>query len=115
MNAIPYRNIAGNATAKLVAVGAYNIARASISNKSNDDVWLHFYDSTTAGAVTVGSTTPIHSEFCPYSDATHYVGRELHFNDTLRFQNGIVWAVTIEPDAGNTAPDSDCIVNLTYN
>jgi hypothetical protein len=115
MNAIPYRNIAGNATAKLAALGSYNVARASISNKSDDDIWLHFYDAAAATDVTVGTTTPIHSEFCPYSDGTHYTARELHFNDTLRFEKGIVWAVTKEADSGNTAPDSNAIVNFTYN
>lgn len=112
MQTRPYRNIAGNATAQLAEVGCPALVGGDINNKSTTDVWLHVYDAAAAVDVTVGTTTPKQSFFCPFSDGTNYVVRELDLEDGLRFNLGLVWAVTQEADAGLTAPTSNCIVNF---
>ena len=108
----PYRSIAGNATDKLVEKGCVILRMANISSKNNEDSWIHFYDAAAIADVTVGTTAPKQSYPVTYSDDTHYVMTDIYLHDGMRFELGLVWAVTKEADGGATTPDSDCIVNL---
>ncbi len=112
-NGIPYRNVSGNATAQLASLGYTNFRGGDINNKSTTDVWLHLYDAAAALDVTVGTTTPKQSFMCPFSDGTNYVTREvIPVEDGLKFDLGLVWAITREPDGGATAPAANCLVNF---
>ncbi len=110
---IPYRNISGNATAQLVAKGTTLLKHLAGYNKSTADVWLQLYDAVQVADVTVGSTTPKKSILLPFSDGTKYAaGEYAPGNNPLKFDLGIVWAVTVEPDAAATNPASNCIVTM---
>ncbi len=111
----PYRSIAGNATAKLVATGYVNLTGIDVSSKNNEDNWIHVYDAAAAADVTVGTTTPKQSWPVATSDDTHYVMTDIYLDDGLKFDLGLVFAVTKEADAGATAPDSNCLVNMRIN
>ena len=111
----PYRSILGNATARLVQTGAVNCLFAHIFSKNNEDNWLHLYDAAAATDVSVGTTTPKQSYAVTTSDDTHYVMTDINLHDGLEFKLGLVFAVTKEADAGATAPDSNCIINMGFN
>lgn len=115
MSTRPYRSVAGNATAKLVAVGVVNLVTASVSSKNDEDNWLHVYDAAAAADVTVGTTTPKQSWPVTTSDNTHYAMTDIYLEEGLKFDLGLVFAVTKEADAGATAPDSNCVVNFSIN
>ncbi len=114
-NSRPYRSLAGNATAKLVQTGYVNLIGIDISSKNNEDNWVHVYDAAAASDVTVGSTTPKQSWPVATSDDTHYVMTDIYLEEGLKFDLGLVFAVTKETGGGTTAPDSDCIVNMRIN
>ena len=113
---IPYRKVNQLAAATLVKAGNVRLPYIDCANKSTDDIWLHLYNSATAGAVTVGTTTPSQSYIVPAGDGTNYSVREpIHGGDELVFPLGLVIACTKEADAGNTAPSSNQIINARYS
>ncbi len=109
---IPYRNISGNATAQLAAKGTTMLKHAVGYNKTTADVWLQIYDATSASDVTVGSTTPKKSILLPFSDGTKYSAGEYAPKSPLKLDLGLVWAVTVEPDAAATTPTSNCFITF---
>tara|TARA_R100001530_G_scaffold116535_1_gene83612 strand:+ start:946 stop:1302 length:357 start_codon:yes stop_codon:yes gene_type:complete len=113
---IGYRNVSVSSTAILVKAGNVRLPYIGCSNKSVDDIWLHLYNKATAGAVTVGTTTPDQSYLVPQGDGTNYSVREpIHGGDEMVFPLGLVIAATKEADGGNTAPASSQIVNARYS
>ncbi len=111
-NARPYRSLLGNATPVLASKGYTTAKFANIASKNNEDNWLHLYNAAAIADVTVGSTAPDQSYPVATSDDTHYVLTDISFHDGLRFDLGLVFAVTKELSGGATAPDSNCVINL---
>jgi hypothetical protein len=98
-------------TGLLIRAGKRNLYTLIAENSHNADAcYLHFYNSATLGAVTVGTTTPVWSV-------------RLHANSTIQldrgefplrhFPLGIVIAATLGR-TGNTAPTSDPQVTLHF-
>jgi hypothetical protein len=85
-----------------------------IVNQDSVDAWVHFYDSATAAAVTVGTTTPIVTLWIPASSGVD-AGSPVVFDSGrgLEFSLGIVIAATTTL-AGSAAPTNGELVNLVY-
>ena len=111
-NSRPYRSLVGNATDVLAQKGYTTLKHCSIFSKNNEDCWLHLYNAAAVADVAVGTTAPDQSYAVATSDNTAYVMTDINLHDGLRFDLGLVFAVTKELDGGATAPDSNCVVNL---
>lgn len=109
--ATPYRNAALTNTAVLVKGAPCEVAGWQNFNIAAADAWLHLYDAATAGAVTVGTTTPDYSILIPAGSGVLYGGNTDDLQDPLRFESGLVIAATAGPTNG-TAPTSTVVVNL---
>ena len=111
-NARPYRSLVGNATAVLASKGYTTVKLCNIFSKNNEDNWLHLYNAAAATDVTVGTTVPDQSYAVATSDNTAYVMTDVNMHGGLRFDLGLVFAVTKELSGAATAPDSNCVINL---
>ena len=115
-NTLPYRSVAGNATAKLVLTGMRRLHGYHTFSINNEDNFLHIYDAAAITDVTVGTTDPVLTLLVPAGDGTIYgAGAEDFGNFPIVLKNGLVWAVTKEKDGAATAPDVDCGVNFRYS
>lgn len=107
----PYRSVTATNSAALVATGARELASMSTFNRSAGERFLHLYNAASAGAVTVGATTPL----LTYPMLPETGWREGWSPDAVPFSLGIVIAVTTTVSgAGGTVSANDVTVNLGY-
>ena len=107
-----FRSTAVTNTATLVNGKGGALRGWSLLTTNAVAAYIKFYDASSAADVTVGTTTPIWTEFIPASGENSDIGDLKEF---LEYTNGLVIAVTTEAaDSGTTAPASLPIVQLAY-
>lgn len=110
---VPFTNAALSSTAVLVSArtspSTPNLVLYNISNPNSSTVYVQFFDSATAGTVTVGTTAPFFWFAIPANSGVTDNG--LPF--AIPFANGIVVAATTTP-TGNTAPSTAIPTVLFY-
>ena len=108
-----FRQVAVVNTAVVVEAGNWAIAGWNLINPISTSAYLKFYNSATAGAVTVGTTTPLMTVLIPAA-GTFWQSNEDQFQ--MGFNLGIVVAVTTGiADNDTAAPATGCYVQLFYN
>lgn len=102
------------ATAQLVNAGQTDVHWKHVWNQDSSDTFLHFYDAATAGAVTVGTTTPKVTFAVPASSGLDDGSPTIKFkSEGLRFNNGVVVAATTTV-GGSSAPTNGLLLNVRY-
>lgn len=105
-----YPNEALSNTPILVAAGSYSLTGWNLTGLANAPCYLHFYDASSAGAVTVGTTTQVY--MIPVAQTGYTI---LYPGPVYSFTSGIVVAVTTSPlSSGTTAPSTALVAQLQY-
>ena len=109
--ATPYANAAlSNTPAQVGAAGLRVVALYNISNPNSYTIYVQMFNAATAGAVTVGSTTPYMWIAVP---ANSGVTDNSLVANILNFPLGLVVAATTTP-TGGSAPASAVPTVIVY-
>lgn len=101
------------AAATLVLAGNLVLVGWNLITTGTSSAYLKLYNAATAGAVTVGATTPIRTLLIPAS-GTALLSNEDQFQ--VAFPLGIVFAVTgALADTDTSAPSAACYVEILYS
>jgi hypothetical protein len=113
---VPALDQAVTATATLLRTGYVSLNAMEIDNPNASVVFVQLFDAATAGAVTLGTTTPVQAYQVPVGGAGNALVSRLidYSNGPLRFSAGMVYAVTTTR-TGSTAPASNCIINFRFS
>lgn len=108
-----YFTATASSTALLVKIApssGYGVRLDSINaaNANSTQIFIQFFDSATAGAVTPGTTAPLFVLGVP---ANGVIDKDLV--NPFYFFKGMVYCVTTTA-SGNTAPSSSTPVTITY-
>jgi hypothetical protein len=107
------RTVAMTNAATLISAGASVLVGWNLINPITTAAYLKLYNAASAGAVTVGSTTPVKTLLIPPGPGLFFLSNEDKFQQN--FNLGIVAAVvTGIADDNSTAPGTGCYVEIMY-
>lgn len=112
MSSITTYDASVTATTELLAKGCVLINSVEVENPNTSVVYLQLFDAALTTDVTLGSTAPTTTRLIPAGDGTNNGVRILDFTDPLRFEVGVVYAITTTR-SGSTAPSSVCQINFS--
>lgn len=115
MDTIPTYDATGTSTAELLVTGAQRLHTVEVENPNTSIVYIQLFDAASAGAVTVGTTTPNITKMVPPGDGSTNGVRLLDWGQNPpRFNSGIVYAVTTTR-SGSGNPTTACPLNFTHS
>lgn len=97
----------------LVAAGNWAVVGWNLINPNTTNAYLKIFNSATAEAVTLGTTTPVDTICIPGSGTSVLSNQDTY---QIGCNLGICIACVTEiADSGTTAPGTGCYVQLLYN
>lgn len=107
------RTVAMSSSATLIAAGSLTIVGWNLINPNSANAYLKLYNAASAGAVIVGTTSPVKTLLIPGA-GLFFLSNEDKFQQN--FSLGIVAAVvTGIADNNTTAPSTGCYVEILYD
>ncbi len=111
----PIYDAAGTATATLLRGGYTTLNFVEVENRNTVPVYLQLFNAATAGAVTLGTTTPDQTRMIPAGAGGSPEVNTSRLIDTqdapMIFGSGLVYAITTTR-SGSTAAANTCPINF---
>jgi hypothetical protein len=108
-----YDNEALSATATVISSTPAKLVGFIFNNLSAAPAYAHFYDASSAGAVTVGTTVQVYMIPIPQTGFQYFIPTGVIAH---AFSNGMVIAITTSPlSTGSTAPSVGIYTHLDYS